>query len=212
MNYTGKKFSLLGDSVSTFKGYTEGDAVFYGRAMCEKGGLSGVDDTWWMRVIHALGGQLDTNNSFSGSCVAEAGFFAPASSEERCGALGTPEVILIHMGANDAGFAVPIAEFESAYRLMLSRLQARYPAAELWCCTHVNGRKVLPEEPYFGGEDPSVDLTAYNEVIRRCAAESGAELADVAATGLIYDAIDGAHPTSGGMQALADAILLYVKA
>ena len=105
MNYSGKRFSLMGDSISTFLGVTDEAGVFYGRTMCRKGGLADRHDTWWMRVIDGLGGVLEKNDSWSGSCVAPAGLFDCASSETRCAALGRPDVILLFLGGNDAGFA-----------------------------------------------------------------------------------------------------------
>lgn len=205
MDYTGKKFSILGDSISTFKGVTTDDPnTFYGRVMCEKGGFSGVDDTWWMRVIHGLGGVFERDNAFAGSCVADGwGLGRGMSSAERTGALGAPDVILIFGGANDFGFGVPAAAFREAYALMLARLRERYPAAEIWCGTLINGVKVLEDEPYFMGEEPSKELEPFSSIIRACAAEAGARLVDMAASGLEYDTIDGCHPTAGGMAQLA---------
>ena len=71
-DFTGKKISVLGDSISTFKGVTKDDPnTFYGRVMCEKGGFAGVQDTWWARVIAALGGTVEKINAYSGSCIAD---------------------------------------------------------------------------------------------------------------------------------------------
>lgn len=205
MIYTGKKISILGDSISTFKGVTTDDPnTFYGRVMCEKGGFSGVEDTWWMRVVNGLGGVFERDNAFAGSCVTDGcGLGRGMCSEERTGALGTPDVILIFAGANDMGFNVPEAEFRAAYRLMLSRLKAKHPAAEIWCGTLINGRKVLDDEPFFMNEEPKKELEPFSGIIRDCAAEAGARVVDMAASGLIYDTIDGCHPTAHGMEQLA---------
>lgn len=211
MNYTGKSFSVLGDSMSTFKGFTAEEGVFYGRSMCRKGGFTDHHDSWWMRVIDGASGVLERNNSYSGSCVAPVGLFDCASSNARCAALGNPDVILIFLGANDAGFGVSAADFERAYDIMLARLKDHYPAAQIWCATQVNGKKVLPDEPYFGGSDPSIDFSAHNAAIRRSCEKAGCHLADIAKTDLVYDAIDGAHPTKAGMAAIADAFLTFLR-
>lgn len=207
MLYSGKKFSLLGDSVSTFQGYTVLSGVFYGRAVCRKAGLTGVSDTWWMRVIQALGGTLEVNNSYSGSCVSPVGLGSAAS---RTGSLGHPDVILVFMGANDAGFGVPPADFEAAYDRMLFCMKEHNPRAEIWCATLASGRKVLPDEPSFWSSAPSP--AAYNAAIRRSCGRAGCRLADIAADGLVYDAIDGVHPTRDGMQAIADAFVRSLRA
>ena len=205
MNYTGKKFSILGDSISTFKGITVDDMnTFYGRVMCEKGGLRDVNDTWWMRVINGVGGVFERDNAFSGSCVADGyGLGRGMCSRERTSALGDPDVILIFGGANDYGFGVPEEVFRASYALMLARLRENYPAAEIFCGTLVNGRKVLENEPYFMGEEPGKALEPFSQIIRDCAAAAGARIVDMAASGLEYDAIDGCHPTAGGMAQLA---------
>jgi len=67
----------------------------------------------------------------------------------------------------------------------------------------INGRKVLPEEPFFMGEEPGKELEPFSSIIRECAAAAGAHVVDMAASGLVYDTIDGCHPTAGGMAQLA---------
>lgn len=206
MIFEGKKFSILGDSISTFKGVTVDDPnTFYGRVMMEKGGFSGVEDTWWMRVITALGGVFERDNAFSGSCVTDGyGLGRGMSTDERTGALGSPDVILIFAGANDVGFGVPAAEFRASYPLMLTRLKAKYPAADIFCGTLINGRKVLESEPFFMGGDPATPLEPFSGIIRECAADAGAHVVDMAKADLLYDAIDGCHPTARGMEQLAE--------
>lgn len=205
MDYTDKRFSILGDSISTFRGVTVDDPnTFYGRVMMEKGGFRDVNDTWWMRVIHALGGVFERDNAFAGSCVADGyGLGRGMSSQPRVEALGAPDVILIFGGANDEGFGVPAEEFRSAYTRMLARLRERYPAAAIFCGTLINGRKVIESEPFFMGEEPGKELEPFSGIIRSCAGEAGAHVVDMAASGLVYDAIDGCHPTAGGMAQLA---------
>ncbi len=213
MDYKGKKISILGDSISTFKGVTVDDPnTFYGHVMCQKGGFSGVADTWWMRVIAGLGGVVERVNAYSGSCVTDGyGLGRGACTEERTGALGSPDVILIFMGANDMGFGVPAEKFKAAYARMLSRLGSRYPQAEIWCATLINGRKVLDSEPYFMGEDPATPLEPFSSIVRDCAAQAGARVADLAAADILYDAIDGCHPTAGGMEQLAGLWLRAIR-
>ena len=213
MDYTGKKISVLGDSVSTFKGITKDDPnTFYGNHAIEVGGFSGVEDTWWMRVINGLGGVFERDNAFSGSCVTDGyGLGRGMCTHERTGALGDPDVILIFAGANDIGFGVPEDTFRRSYALMLDRLREKYPAAELWCGTIVNGVKVLDDEPYFMGEDPATPPEPFSSIIRECAAAAGANVVDMAASGVLYDAIDGCHPTAGGMAQLAGLWLEAIR-
>ncbi len=206
MDLTGKRISILGDSVSTFRGVTVDDPnTFYGRIMCEKGGFSrGAEDTWWMRTIDALGGVFERDNAFSGSCVTDGfGLGRGMCTDARTGALGAPDAVFIFGGANDFGFGVPADVFREAYALMLARLREKYPGAVIFCGTLVNGRKVLDDEPYFMGEEPGKELEPFSGIIRDCAGAAGAHVVDMAASGLEYDAIDGCHPTALGMEQLA---------
>ena len=109
-DYAGKKFSVLGDSITTLEGYSpDGYRVYYCGWHLKKTGVTRMEDTWWGKVINFFGGTLLKNNSWSGSRVAKApdsdGVFPSACSDERTGALGdgetSPDVIIIYLGAND---------------------------------------------------------------------------------------------------------------
>ena len=54
------------------------------------------------------------------------------------------------------------------------------------------------------GEEPGKELEPFSGIIRECARAAGARVVDMAASGLVYDAIDGCHPTAGGMAQLAE--------
>ena len=205
MDYTGKKISVLGDSISTFQGVTTDDPnTFYRTYQLRVGGFAGVQDTWWRRVIDGLGAVTERVNAFSGSCVAMGyGLGRGMSSPVRLGALGEPDAVLIFGGANDFGFGVPAETFREAYGTMLKRLRETHPEADIWCATLINGRKVVDSEPYFMGMDETMPLEPFSGIIRVCAAEHGARVADLAASGVVYDAIDGCHPTAHGMAQLA---------
>ena len=50
------KFSVLGDSISTFQGYCPVGAEHYAPDTGAATGVYTVEDTWWMQVIRAQGG------------------------------------------------------------------------------------------------------------------------------------------------------------
>lgn len=213
MDYTGRKISILGDSISTFRGVTLDDPnTFYRTRQIRIGGFSGVEDTWWMRVISGLGAVHERTNAFAGSCVTDGfGLGRGMNSLRRIEALGEPDAVLIFGGANDLGFDVDEDTFRAAYALMLARLREAHPNADIWCGTLINGRKVIDSEPFFMGEEPGKPLEPFSSIIRACAAEAGARVVDMAASGLIYDAIDGCHPTAGGMAQLAELWLSAIR-
>lgn len=109
-----KRFSVLGDSISTFEGCNpEGFDVFYENERRDATGVRLVEDTWWAQVIEQCDGELLCNGSFSGSMVEGAGFPA-ANSAERIAALAkdgvAPDEILVFIGINDYGWGGPAAQ------------------------------------------------------------------------------------------------------
>lgn len=118
--YFGKRFSILGDSISTLDGYNpKGYKVFYADNNCVKSGVVEAKDTWWDKVIGFLGGELLVNNSWSGSRVTRLEYdgelFPSGCSDERTAALHIndvkPDVILIYLGTNDWANGIPTLEY-----------------------------------------------------------------------------------------------------
>ena len=226
--YKGKKFSILGDSISTFQGYSEPeDAAFYDISRKLESEIITPADTWWGQVIEYLGGELLVNNSISGSTVCRNPFYevpSYACSKERTSSLAKgdvlPDVIMIYMGTNDWGRGTRIhceelndgAEeslelFSVAYRTMLKELKQNYPDAEIWCftlpiscCTSREGFAF----PYcYGGRH----IDEYCQEIRCCASELGCRLIDIRSYNRPYDTIDGFHPNAEGMKTIANSVI-----
>ena len=70
----GKRISILGDSISTFPGYSnnpEYNSSIGGNALWYKGDnyITDVNETWWMQTINRTGMILNVNNSWSGDTV-----------------------------------------------------------------------------------------------------------------------------------------------
>lgn len=169
LTYKNKLFSILGDSISTFEGYSEPyDASFYdGLLKCQTDILR-VTDTWWGQVIERLGGELLVNNSISGSLVCKhpnCEISSYGCSDERTSSLDRigvqPNVIMVFLGTNDWGYGVKLkpddeteksllSVFSVAYKTMLEKLQRNYPMAEIWCFT----LPVSDYKKYSGTEFP----------------------------------------------------------
>ena len=218
-NYEQKYFSVLGDSISTLRGYSiPEDAAFYTHSNCLETGVFIPSDTWWGQVIERLGGKLMVNDSFSGSTVCKHPQYevpSYACSTERTSDLGkygcTPDVIMIFMGINDWGRGTPIASeseddlsrFSCAYEKMLKRLKEHYPEAELWCLTlpvSTCSESKAFRFPYsYGG----IHIEEYSECIRSCVRKNNVRLIELYDPEKPYDTVDGFHPTARGMQTLA---------
>ncbi len=109
-----KRISIMGDSISTFKGCNPDDyLVYYTDLQCETTGVCAAKDTWWAQVIEQLGGKLCKNISFSGSMVQGADFPA-GNCDKRVADLAkdgeAPDTIIIFIGINDYGWGTPEAQ------------------------------------------------------------------------------------------------------
>ena len=229
-DYNGKYFSVLGDSITTLEGYNpEGYRLYYCGKNLKRTGVFTAEDTWWGKVISALGGKLLINNSWSGSRVAKVPdsdrLFPSGCSDERTSALGKsgtdPDVILIYLGANDwEQGAPPYADKDSecdkaevfavAYDTMLKKLKESYPAAEIWCFTLAKAD--IKRNPFYVFREnvAGYSIKDYNAVIMTAAKENGCKAADLYSLGVAYDSVDGSHPTRRGMKTLADMMCSFM--
>ena len=230
--YKNKYFSILGDSISTFEGYSDPiNAEYYNREYKMQSGILTVLDTWWGQVIEHLEGKLLSNNSISGSTVCwHPAYEVPSygCSEQRTSSLDkggvAPDVIMVFMGTNDWGAGLQVkglAEgktdahnlgvFSNAYKAMLEGLKGNYPNSEIWCLTLPISRCTrMPSFtfPYcYGGRH----ISEYCDAVATCAKECGCRVIDLYHSGEAYDTLDGFHPNVSGMKTLADSIIKELK-
>ena len=113
----GPKFSIFGDSISTYAGYIQGYTTYY-----PYGTLNDVNMTYWMKLIAKFdGASLEKNISYSGSCVSYAEetysvvgsqkSYTLSSRKTRCfltryaeSGIGNPDVLILYGGTNDRVF------------------------------------------------------------------------------------------------------------
>lgn len=206
--FVGKTVSILGDSVSTYKGYVpegEGYRYYYNG---KKSGVSSVDQTWWKRLIDQTGMVLCVNNSVSASCCVSAvdNGTVSASSDERIEGLTaadgtTPDVILVFMGTNDYGHGVQRGKwncdnipekpneryFSDSYALMLSKIKALYPEARVYCCTLPYTSRSVTFRRTTDHNRLSVTRSEWNDVIRRIASYYECEIIEFEHCGINGD-------------------------
>ena len=195
-NYTGKKVAILGDSISTYKGYIpDGYAYFYPYATSD---IRNMNETWWMQIINKLGMELLINNSWSGSCVSTGTGVSAATNDSRLEKLVVngvkPDVIIIFMGANDCGSRyVSHSTFVSSYKTMLDKIKKLCPDSEIVIMT-------LPPAPSFYSDE---DRNTYNKTICDYANEYGCKIADLSNIYASSEAsnytCDSIHPKKNGM-------------
>lgn len=126
--YEGKTLSILGDSMSTFGGYIPSSYPYhYPRENAAAEDVQIVSDTWWWKLMNALGMTLNINNSYSGSKVTNTfntGYIIgdQETADETAGCktrcmnlrLGSedPDVIIIWMGINDFNTEVELGDYD----------------------------------------------------------------------------------------------------
>lgn len=205
-----KIISVLGDSISTFAGYTPRMMNFYDTYIQEEAGISSVEDTWWMRVIRHMDGVLGSNDSIAGSTVS-GNVSLSATSRKRHQNLainGRPDCILLYVGTNDWAYSVLPDEFEEAYRDMLYSLTTLYPYADIYCATLLRGQEPADSEDCFFNVDGCISPMIYSSIIRNCVKEADLKLVDLEQYHMEYSTIDGVHPNACGMKMIAD---LWIK-
>lgn len=226
--YCGKKFSILGDSISTLAGYNpKGYKVFYDDENCEKSGVKEMQDTWWGKVIDFFGGELLVNNSWSGSRVTRLpnneNLFPSGCSDERTGKLHinnvTPDVVIVYIGTNDWAFGAELdgtrlltdelnmQYFAAAYETMLEKIKTNYPNAEIWCCTLNTTVMSLNQFFKFPYEYGGMHIEEYNQIIKNTADMYNCKVIDLYSYHIPYDSIDGSHPNADGMNTLATLMI-----
>lgn len=228
--YKNKNISILGDSISTFKGVIpERNAARYPQDNL----VTELDKTWWKRVIDELGAILGVNDSWAGSQVSNIldkpdGNIGP----DRCmacidriknlGTNGTPDVIFLYGGTNDIGRALyetgrflptqvpPEVDLTSTkwnsfidgYVTAVMRIKHFYPNAELIA--------MLPGYVRSYYTPKRID-EADEELIKLCQ-HFGIRYIDLRKCGITPENTsellpDGLHPAEVGMRFIADRVI-----
>lgn len=204
---SGKRFSILGDSISTYRGVSNDASAnaaliynpcFYGEPMPR-------EKTYWGILEERLGLSLCVNNSWSGGNLS--GRDDPDSGINRAANLsrddgGEPELIIVFMGINDLGRTVAPEVFSRDYEGTLCAIGEKYPRAHV-CCVNLPDR-----DPYL---KPRAEM--FNDAIAHAAGRAGERffVADLFASPLKGDVyymntVDSLHPDEDGMRMIADVI------
>ena len=212
----GKRLSVLGDSISTYKGVSDDASAvpsliynpyFYREPFP-------LDKTYWSIVLKELGMNLCVNNSWSGGNLS--GRDDPSSGVSRANFLNRadgqyPDVVIIFMGINDLGRGVPTDVFRRDYETALRVIRQKNPDAAILCVNLPDRDPCFkPRVVYFN--------TSIAEAVQ--AVGDGCFVADLYGSPLnndtyYYNTVDGLHPDEDGMKMIArvviDALLEYFK-
>ncbi len=200
--------AILGDSYSTFEGYNTPDTMdmwYFQKVDLKRTDVSNVRDTWWWQVVKDGGYKLGINNSWSGSTICNTSYNDRDESFKsflrRMDALGTPDIILIFGGTNDAWAHAPLGEFKydnirmadkyffrPALAFLLSHTLDRYPNANLY---------------FISNSDLDNNYTSSIHTICKYYGVPVIQLHDVSK--------QNGHPDKAGMKAIAKQVLAVIK-
>ena len=198
--------SILGDSYSTFAGYIEPDTnkAWYPRPQMKNDCLK-VEQTWWHLLANKMGYRLCQNNSFSGATICNTGYgkndYSDRSYVTRMTNLGSPDIIFIFGGTNDAWAKSPMGEYKyqdwkkedlyqyrPAMAYMLDYLQKRYINVKFYFILNNNLSEELTTSSIEICKHYNIDCIQLNDIHKQ---------AD--------------HPSTQGMQQIADQIATYLQ-
>ena len=226
---SGKKISIIGDSISTFDGYIpSGYATYYPR-----GNLDDVRETWWYQLCEELNMTLLKNASWSGSTVSgnSQGTAETACSDARIADIKgagnvNPDIIICYIGTNDWAGNIAVGDFtdkdtipaegiitniSDAYALMLYKIRTTYPGAIVYCVTCLEGRQTA-DTTYPIVNTRGETIYDVNTAIKKIAGIFGCKIVDLTSSGIHYwnianHTIDGTlHPNVDGARVIKDSI------
>ena len=203
----GKRLSILGDSISTYRGVSDDKdacaAIAYNPYRYKD--PFPPERTYWGRLIEKFGLELCVNNSWSGGNLS--GRDDPAAGVNRAKFLSRddgrePDIVIVFMGINDLGRGVDVSFFAADYALTLERIREEHPNALV---ISVN----MPDRDIFLKNRAE----AFNAEIEKAVSAMGENfiLADLFHSRLNNDfyymnTVDGLHPDEDGMKYIAEVI------
>ena len=208
----GKTLSILGDSISSYKGYSNDEKankmLFY-NAWFYRAPFP-VEGTYWKMILDTLGMELCVNNSWSGGNLS--GRDDENSGVNRASNLSrddgtSPDFIILFMGMNDLGRGKNSEIFAADYEETLRRMREKYPKVPI-CCVN------MPDRDYMLKTRTEV----FNSIIENAVntAGEGVFIADFFSSPMENDnyynnTIDGLHPDPDGMRMIAEVIYDAMK-
>lgn len=207
----GMYLSILGDSISTYKGVSNDNTsnATIGTNPYFYHGEFPLDKTYWMRILKTFDMRLCVNNSWSGGNLSGVDDFSSGVNrvEELSRDDGArPNIIFVFMGINDLGRGVDVSAFLDDYEKTLNKIKMKYPQATV-CCVNLPDRGYLKKrtEEFNNAIDSAVINAGDNFFV--------ADLFHSQLKGdLYYDhTVDGLHPSESGMQIISQTIEKAIK-
>lgn len=200
--------AILGDSYSTFEGYNTPDTMemwYFQKQDLRRTDVSNVRQTWWWQVVNDGGYKLGINNSWSGSTICNTSYNDRDESYKsflrRMDALGTPDIILIFGGTNDAWAHAPLGNYQYDNIRMADKFYFRPALAFL--LSHMLDRYPNTRLNFISNSDLDKDYTASIHTICKHYGIPVIQLHDISK--------QNGHPDIVGMKAIAAQVLAALK-
>lgn len=225
--FTSNACAFLGDSISTFQGYSEpADQEYYGYYY-PNGNVDDVTKTWWYMVAKGL--RFDMNK-ISVSAISRSTFrsqtdptIVPAYDDRRINRLsvnGYPALIFVNMGTNDAfgndmgtmPTTVDTTELNALSKtslyntvfLTIRKIQSKYSNSVIV--------GIIPKWCTMGNSYPFNKYEQAMKVIEDCYNALGIYYIDLRRCGITQSnsasyTIDGIHPNANGMKKMARYVI-----
>ena len=232
-SYDGKKVSILGDSISTLKGYIpQTNRARYVQTNAEAtNGLIYIsyEDTWWGRTINSTNMILGINESWAGSCVSNTStsnsgdegpdrHMASMTRLEHLDDNGTPDVILFYGGTNDIGKNKTKGTFDStaSYVNTLDTTSTTYSsfveaytiAIKRMQYLYPNAEIICILPTYTTSYYNTSKLMEYNNEIKKICNCFSIKCIDLTQSGITTSKlVDGIHPNPEGMEIISNYIV-----
>lgn len=200
-----RKVGILGDSISTFRGYINaGYGAYY-----PAGDVTSVKDTWWYKLIYGFmpNATLDVNSSYAGTRVTTDPKYPGYDFVSRCLDFEDPDIIVIHGGTNDSNNGVVLGSydwdadaeslnpdhFRTAYIRLIKTLKMHYGDIRIIC--------IVGDRLNSGYADSIVEIASH----------FGIPCVNFQNDGDNIPKVSGSHPTSAGFDWMADKIWSQAK-
>lgn len=246
--FQGKVVSVLGDSISAMNGYipvADGWNLKHDPQYNPSSSFT-VDNMWWKIVINRLGAKLGICDAWDGTRVVNTAetdsgktgpntYIGSSTRLINLGSNGTPDMILIFAGTNDARTGInvagtfdatkeyiPMTEEElytnttantlaDAYTALIRKLQYLYPYTKLVALSPMYGRPfALTPQARMASLKVIREICDYFGVLLLDPIKAGLNINNTYGGNYTYFK-DGIHPNKDGMKLIGDYVYKQVK-
>lgn len=184
--FDGKTFSIIGDSISTFKGSTDKGC----KSLYPYGDVQDLKSHY----LGYLNGILINNSSYSGGGLVKYSGLENALNRVDSVISRNPSIIIVLIGINDCREDTTVEQFRSAYTKLAEKLKSSN--SKVYFCTLLNCNKETVQNQ---------NLPEFNKIIR-----SFGNTINLNKLWSIDEVskytIDGLHPNKAGMKLIAEEI------